>query len=235
MKKNVRKNLGAHGRQKETTMGKEIIGLLTVAMLSVVSGVLAQELPMKVKGGHQLGETAEQFFAEGREQEVLSACATGNLKILNKSDRRQAKEYCGEVADARQQAMSGKRSEYKSGDVSDMRTDTFTFDGGHLVRVELVFSNPSAEFNYRGHSFEDIFAGIKQAYGPPTTESTEPGQDVYGAPYLAHRELWVAPHAAVLITEQPGRDGSTTLTAFTRAEYDRTMAAGKPKPANPLE
>ena len=57
------------------------IGLLTLAVLSVASGVSSQELPMKVKGGHQLGETAEQFFAEGREKDVLSACMTGNLSF----------------------------------------------------------------------------------------------------------------------------------------------------------
>jgi len=60
-------------------------------------------------------------------------------------------------------------------------------------------------------------------------------QDVYGVHYLAHREFWVMPHAAILITEQPGQGGSTTLVASTRAEYDRTMAAGAPKAANPLE
>ena len=35
--------------------------------------------------------------------------------------------------------------------------------------------------------------------------------------------------------EQPGRGGSTTVIAFTRAEYDRTIAAGAPKTANPLQ
>ena len=216
-------------------MRKEIVGLLTLAAFSFAGSMLAQELPMKVKGGHQLGETAEQFFAESREKQVLSACATGDFRVLKKSDKHQAKKYCAEVTDARQQAMSAKRSEYKTGDDSDMRSDTFTFDGGRLVKVELLFSSPSAEFNYRGHTFADIVAGTKQAYGPPTTESTSPMQDIYGVPYLAHRELWVAAHAAILITEKPGRDGSTTLAAFTRAEYDRTIAAGPPKAANPLE
>ncbi|MGD1211098.1 MAG: hypothetical protein ABR973_07060 [Candidatus Acidiferrales bacterium] len=217
-------------------MRKEIIGLLTLAVLSLANGVLAQELPMKVKGGHQLGETAEQFFAEGHEKEVLGACAAGDFKSVNRSNKRDAKKYCGELTEARRQAMSGKRGEYQSGgDPSEMRTDTFTFDGGHLVRVALLFSAPSIESNYRGQSFDEIFAGIKQAYGPPTSETTKPVQDVYGVQYVAHRELWVAPHAAVLITEQPGPGGSVTLVAFTRAEYDRTMAAGAPKPANPLE
>jgi hypothetical protein len=217
-------------------MRKEMVGLLILAMLSLSSNVLAQELPMKVKGGHQLGETAERFFAEGHEKDVLSACARGDFKSVNSSDKRQAKKYCSELADTRQLAISGKRGEYHSdGDPSEMRTDTFTFDGGHLVKVELLYSAPSAESNYSGHSFEEIFAGVKQAYGPPTSESTKPMRDFFGVQYPAHRELCLAPHAAILITEQPGRGGSTTLVAFTRAEYDRTMAAGAPKPANPLE
>src|SRR5271167_2022210 len=144
------------------------------------SGLFAQEQMMKVKGGHQLGETAEQFFAEGYEKDLLSACAAGDFKRVNKSSKRQLKKYCGELADARQQAMSGKRYDYEGGgDLSEMRMDTFTFDGDHLVKVELLFSAPGAEVNYRGQSFEEIFAGLKQAYGPPTSESTEPTKSAY--------------------------------------------------------
>ena len=215
-------------------MGSVIVLLWGAVVFT--SGVLAQEQLIKVKGGHQLGETAEQFFAEGYEKEVLSACSAGDFKGVNRPTKRELKKYCGELAEERQQAISGKRGEYKgSGDLSEMRMDTFTFDGGHLVKVELFFSAPSAEVNYRGQSFEKIFAGVQQAYGPLTSESTEPVRDAYGVQYLAHRELWVAPHAVILITEQPGPGGSTTLVSFTRAEYDRTMAAGIPKAVNPLQ
>jgi hypothetical protein len=217
-------------------MRKEIVGLMVLAAFSLARGVLAQEQLLKVKGGHQLGETADQFFAEGYEKEVLSACATGDFKGVTKSTKQQLKKYCVELADARQQATSGKHYEYKGGgDLSEMRRDAFTFDGDHLVKVELLFSIPSAEVNYHGQSFEEIFAGVKQAYGTPTSESTEPMRDAYGVEYVAHRELWVAPHAVILITEQPGPGGSTTLVSFTRAEYDRTVAAGVPKAANPLQ
>lgn len=216
------------------TTRQVIIGLITP--LSLATGLLAQELMMKVKGGHQLGETAEQFFAEGYEKAALSACAAGDFKGVNKSNKRELKKYCAELADKRQQAISGKRYDYKgSGDLSEMRIDTFTFADGRLVKVELLFSTPSAEVNYRGQSFEQIFAGIEQAYGPPTSETTQPVRNAYGVEYVAHREFWIAPQTAILITEQPGEGGSTTLVAFTRAEYDRTMAAGVPKPANPLQ
>jgi hypothetical protein len=217
-------------------MRQGIVGLLTLAVLLLAADVFAQDEPIKLKGGHQLGETAEQFFAEGYEKEMLTACATGDFKSVNRSNRRQLKEYCGTLGDVREQAVGGKRTEYKgSGDVSEMRTDTFTFDGDHLVKVELLYAAPSAEVNYRGQSFEKIFAGAKQAYGPPANESTEPVQDTYGVPYVAHRELWLTPQAAIVIIEKPGPGGWTTLVAFTREEYDRTMAGTAAKAANPLQ
>ena len=217
-------------------MRKGIIGLLAIAALSVSSGAGAQDLPMKVKGGHELGETAEQFFAEGQEKEMLGACASGDFKSLKKSTKRLAKQYCSDLTDTREQAAGGKRVEYKpAGDPAEFRTDTFTFDGGHLVKVELIYAAPSPEANYRGKSFADIFAGVKEAYGPPTSESAEPTQSVYGQQYIAHGEIWLAPHAAVVIIEKPGEDGATTLIACTRAEYDRALAPGAAKPANPIQ
>jgi hypothetical protein len=215
-------------------MRKGTIGLLGLALLA--AGVSAQDQPMKVKGGHQLGETAEQFFSEGQEKEALNACATGHFKGVDKIFRSSVKKDCGDFNETRQLAMDGKRKEYKSdGDPSKMRKDTFTFDGGRLVKVELLYASPAAEFNYRGQTFEKIFAGIKQANGPPTRETTKSVQDTYGAPYVAHRELWLMSQTAILITEQPGPGGSTSLVASTRAEYDRAAGADAPKPANPLE
>src|SRR5580698_10519871 len=112
-------------------MMKEIIGLLAFVVLLVPSGVLAQEQPIKVKGGHQLGETSEQFFAEGYEKEVLSACAAGDFKHVNGFNKRELNKYFGELADIRQQALSGKRCVYKGGAApTERRLDTFTFDSG---------------------------------------------------------------------------------------------------------
>jgi hypothetical protein len=212
-----------------------LLVFLAWVLLVLTRGALAQDQLMKVKGGHQLGETAAQFFAEGYEKQMLGACATGDFKSVNKSSRRELKKYCADLDDARQQAVSGKRYDYKGdGDLTEMRTDTFTFNGGRLVKVELIYSAPNAEVNYRGQKFDNIFAGVKQAYGPTTSETTEPAKNAYGVEYVAHRELWLLPGNAILITERPGPDGSTTLEAFTRAEYDRTRAAAG-KPANPLE
>jgi hypothetical protein len=215
---------------------RQLTGVFVLALLMLARCVsAAQEEPMKVKGGHQLGETAEQFFAEGDEKQVLSACSARDFKKLNKTVQHHARQYCDDIAETRKQAIDGMRKDYHSGDLTEVRKDTFTFDGGHLVKVELVYSIPSAEFNYRGLSFAEIFGGVKQAYGPPTSESTKPVQDSYGVPYVTHREVWIAAHSAILITEQPGSGGSTTLAAFTREEYEHSMAGGEPKPANPLQ
>jgi hypothetical protein len=215
------------------------VSLVAIAALLLAADVLPQEQMMKVKGGHELGESADQFFAEGHEKAALEACATGNFKSIDKPSRHILKQYCSQLTDARQQATSGKRTEYKGdGDPSEMRTDTFTFDEDRLVKVELIFA-AGTEANYRGQTFAHIFAGMKQAYGPPTSEQTEEVLDAYGVPYLAHRELWESPQAVILITEQVTRqlenNRSTTLTAFTRAEYDRSMTSGVPRVANPLQ
>lgn len=214
-------------------MRNELIGV-ALAALSFASGVLAQEQPMKVKGGHQMGETAEQFFAEGREGAALAMCATADFKKL-KSNKKLAKQYCAELADARQHATGGARCEYHGGDEQEHFTSKFTFDGEHLVRVDLLFSAPSAEFNYSGHSFGEIFAAAKATYGAPTDETTEPFLNPYGVKFIAHRELWVGEHNVLLIIEQPGENGWTSAVSFTRAEYDRTMVGFAPKPANPLQ
>jgi hypothetical protein len=215
---------------------KGIIALFALVATLTLSITHAQTLPMKVKGGHQLGEAAEQFFGEGREKDLLSACAAKDFKSVTEVDKRLAKQYCTELADARQEAVGGKRCVYQTaGDSTELRTDTFTFADGHLVNVQLIYTAPSAEFNNRGQGFDQIFAGVKQAYGSPTTENTSPARDAYGVQYIAHRELWLSPDAAILISETPGPGGSTTVTAYTRAEYERSTAAGAEKAANPLE
>lgn len=216
-------------------MTRPIIALFAFVALWFPSVTPSQDSMLKVKGGHQLGETSEQFFSEGFEKQALTACATGDFKGVEKWSKRELKLLCARIAAAREQAGSGKRYDYKGGgDVSERRTDTFTFESANLVKVELVFAAPSAEANYHGQSFEQIFAGLKQAYGSPTSESTQPATNTYGVRYTAHRELWLTPQAAILVVEQPGETGSTTLAAFTRSEYDRSMAADS-KSANPLQ
>lgn len=217
-------------------MSRPTIALFAFAALWFPVATPGQDSMLKVKGGHQLGETSEQFFSEGFEKQALTACAAGDYKSVEKFSRREIRSLCAHITDARNQAGAGKRYDYKGGgDVTERRTDTFTFDDSHLVKVELFFAAPSAEVNYRGQSFEQIFDGLKQAYGPPTSESTEPTTNTYGVRYVAHRELWLTPQAVILVVEKPGETGSTTLSAFSRTEYDRSMGDRAPKPSNPLQ
>jgi hypothetical protein len=217
-------------------MNRQTIALLALTQILLAHGVFAQTMPMKVKDGHLLGETAEQFFGEGREKELLTACAAKDYKSVTEVDKRLAKNYCTELANARQQATGGKRCAYQTaGDSTELRTDTFTFADGHLVNVQLIYAAPSSEFNNRGQSFAQIFETIRQAYGPPTTENTSPARDAYGVQYVAHGELWLSSDAAIVINETPGPGGSTTVIAYTRAEYDGMKAANASKVANPLE
>lgn len=218
-----------------TTFGVLVALSAFLLTCQISAQALPQDGPLKVKGGHVLGETAEQFFAEGYEKEAIAACKTGDFKSMALPNKRALKDYCRDLTDARQAALTGMRSEYTGGgDTAELRADTYTFDGGHLIKMVLVFTAPSAESNFRGQSFEKVFAGTKLAYGAPTKEAAEHVQDSYGVPYVAHHELWLTPQSAIVITEKPGPGGSTTVSAFTRAEYDRATSDAAQNP-NPLQ
>jgi len=210
-----------------------VMAALALIALALPLGraVRAQDVPMKVKGGHELGETADQFFGEGHEKELLSKCASGDFKGLKKPTKHLAKVYCADLTGTRQKAVDGKRVEYKvPGDTKELRKETFTFDHGHLVKVEIAYVEQSAQSNDEGKKFDDILTGVKAAYGPPTGESTKTIQNAYSLNYILHKDVWVAAHAAVIVEEQPAPDASIVVTAYTREEYDESL-----KTANPLE
>lgn len=218
---------------------KRRVAFLPILLLVFPLRVLAQapdaNQPLKLKGGHVLGETAQQFFAEGYEKDAINACKSGDFKSLALPNKRALKDYCRDLSEARQEALGGRRAQYTGGgDTSELREDTYTFESGRLIQLDLVFTAPSAESNFQGQTFERVFEGTKQAYGEPTKEILEHVQDTYGVPYVAHRELWLTAQSAILIIEKPGPGGSTTVSALTRAEYDRTLADTAKAP-NPLQ
>jgi hypothetical protein len=207
---------------------------VATAGIFAASAASAQDVPMKVKGGHELGETSDQFFTEGHEKEIFGLCAANDFKGLKKATKHLAKVYCDELSDTRKKAADGKRTEYKipgEDDDDALRRQTFTFDHARLVKVELDFMEPTAETNYKGKSYKDVFAGVKEAYGPPTSEKTETIQNAYSLQYELHKDWWVAPHAAVLVEEKPAPEAAVVVTAYTREEYDRETH----KSTNPLE
>ena len=185
-----------------------------------------------------LGETAEQFFSEGLDGDILRACQVSDWKSVSKSlshtSKTNAKDYCAKEKLAKQQATSGTRLEYNgSGDEETMRTDTFTFDGHHLIKIDMTYMAPVA--NIEGShpkSYGELLAGLQEAYGPPSKSYSEPVQNAYGVKYEAPRAVWMGNHEIISIIEQPGVDGRTKIIAETLAEYNRSAQA--PKTANPL-
>lgn len=207
------------------------------------ASVSAQVQPRQLKGGgHLLGETAEQFYSEGYVGDVARACQAGDWKSVSHlskdvdhSSKNNPKDICAKQAELKQQATSGTRLEYKgTGDKETMRADTFTFDGGHLVKIEMLYGAPIANFEgYHPKSFDELVAGLREAYGAPTKTYTESLLNTYGVRYDAHRAMWMANKDVIIIIEQPGANGWTQIVAMTLAEYNRADRA--PKTPNPLQ
>jgi len=203
----------------------------------------AQDQPRQLKGGgHLLGETAEQFYAEGGTAELFRACQAHDWKAVNHllkdevhPSKSSAKDVCAEQATVKQNAISGQRLEFKgAGDPPGMRADTFTLDGGHLVKIDMVYSTPTAHYEgFHPKSYTELFEGLKEAYGEPTKAYTEPVLNAYGVQYDAHRAIWMGKDDVILIVEQPGTNPWTKIVAATLAEYNRTVKEAKT--ANPLQ
>jgi hypothetical protein len=214
-----------------------VIAWLTLCVLAS-----PQEKPRELRGdGHLLGETAEQFFSEGFLGDILRACEARDWKAVNQlsnhvvhASKSDAKDYCANTKLARQEATSGIRLEYAGrGDGEAMRADIFTFEAGHLVRINMVYSAPAANVEgYHPKSYSELFEGLHEAYGPPSKSYSEPMLSAYGVKYEAHRALWMGNADVISIIEQPREAGRTEIIAETLAEYNR--AAQEPKIANPL-
>ena len=213
-----------------------------VGCLMLCASASAQEQPRVLRGGgHLLGETAAQFFSESSVGDVLRACEVKNWKKVTQlsrdvESRTKAKDYCAKELVARQQATTGTRLEYYGpGDEEAMRADTFTFDGSHLVRIEMVYVAPTAILQgVNPKSYAELLAGLQEAYGPPSKSYSEPVVTApYGIKYDAHGAVWMGNQDVISIVEQPGRDARTVIIAETLAEYNRALQA--PKTANPLK
>ena len=221
--------------------------IIFIIGLMLCSASFSQERPRELKGdGHLLGETAEQFFSEGFVGDLQRACqgrdwrGVKQLSINGDSESKpNAKEICAKETLAKQQATSGARLEYHSrGDQQTMRADAFTFDGGHLVKITMVYTAPDAIIDgYDPKSFDELLSGLQEAYGPPSKSYSEPLLNAFGVKYDAHRALWIGKQDVINIIERPvvqlGVDRRTEIIAETLAEYNR--AAQAPKTANPLQ
>jgi hypothetical protein len=114
-----------------------------------------------------------------------------------------------------------------------IRLDTFTFDGGHLTKIHMVYMAATANVEgFHPKSFAELFAGLEEAYGPPSKSYSEPTQNAYGVKSDAHRAWWMGDKDVISIIEHPGENARTEITAETLAEYNRAEQA--PKAQNPL-
>ena|SRR5579859_6176480 len=216
--------------------------LSVLGLLMLFSAGPQEERPRELKGGgHSLGESAEHFFSEGAAGELLRACDAGDwkavkqlAKVVNPGTKPNPKELCAAAAFIKKQAVKGARQEYAGGDDKAMRIDTFTLDGGSLVKIDMVFSVSVMEVEgYHPKHYAELFEGLREAYGEPTKSSSETVTDVYGVKHEAHRAEWLGKQDVLTIVEQPGENGRTEIVVETLAERERASKA--PKTANPLE
>jgi hypothetical protein len=221
----------------QNTVTTSILGFLVL-----FSSASQQERPRELRGaGHLIGETAERFFSEDAVGQLLRECEARNwkavkqlAKAVNLASKASAKDICSNAALVKQQAASGARQEYGGGDDKAMRTDTFTLDRGHLVRIDMVFSVSTTNVEgYHPKYFAELFEGLREAYGEPSKSYTEPVFDAYGVKYDAHRSEWMGKQDVITIIEQPGRNGRTEIVVETLAERNRSTKA--PKTVNPLQ
>ena len=221
-------------------MRSSVTSALGLLMLFSVGpqGEKARELK---GGGHSLGESAEQFFSEGAAGELLRSCQAGDWKAVkqlaktaNPGSKPNPKEICAAAAFIKKQASKGERQEYVGGDDRAMRVDTFTLDGGYLVKITMVFSVSVMEVEgFHPKHYSELFEGLREAYGEPTKSSTETVADVYGVKHEARRAEWLGKQDVITIVEQPGENGRTEIVVETLAERER--ASRGPKTPNPLD
>jgi len=217
--------------------------VMVAGCLALSGPASTQDQPRQLKGGgHLLGETVEQFYSEGGIAEVLRACQAHDWKTVSRllkdevhTSKTSAKDVCAEQEAVKQKVMSGARLEFKgAGDPEGVRADTFTLDGGHLVKIDMVYNTPNARLEgLHPKSYAELFEGLKEAYGEPTQSYTEPVLNAYGVQFDAHRAVWMGKEDVILIVEQPGSEAWTKIVAATLAEYNHTLKG--PKTANPLE
>jgi len=216
-------------------------GRVVVGCVLLCAAVWSQEKPRELRGGgHVLGESAEQFFSTGSVGELVRACEARDWKTVKSlaktagsESKVNAKEICEKTVKVKEQATSGAHQEYVGSDKEMMRTDTFTLDGGYLVKIRMIYASPIADIEgFHPKTFEELFVGLRDAYGEPSKSYSESVVSAYGVRRDAHRAIWVGKENVISISEQPGENGRTEIVAETLAEYKREAQA--PKTANPL-
>src|SRR5713101_347046 len=152
-------------------MRTQIMGFTLAVLLSFAPAAGAQ---VRIDD-HLLGESADQFFSEAHEGAMLRACARGDFAKVDRSIKKAAKESCAWLSNARQR-MTGEESGKYMGEVNadNTKTTTYVFAAGKFVAAEILFMAPDVSNNYHGKSLAEISTGLKETYGPPTSETIVP-------------------------------------------------------------
>ena len=222
---------GANVRADQTAESKKLFSFIVVLLLS-----LTQTAPVQVKvENHLLGETAEQFFSESKEEVMLNACANKDFGKINRSVKKTAKEYCAGLSNVRQRMIGGESGDYKDElSADDTKTTTYVFAAGKFVAAEILFIAPDMTNNNQGKSFADVFSGLIATYGQPTSETVLPYHNVYGVSFERYQKLWLTESYAIQMDEQPSAHGWTKVNVSTRERYDKKKTESAKPPPNPL-
>ena len=206
------------------------------SFILVVLFSLTQVTPVQVKvEKHLLGEAAEQFFSEGSEAVLLSACATKDFGKISRSIKKTAKEYCAWLSNVRQRMVGGESGDYKDElSADDTKTTAYMFAAGKFVAAEILFISPDPANNNQGKAFGEILSGLKGTYGEPTSETILPYRNLYGVTFDRHQVLWLTESYAIQMDEQPGAHGWTRVNVSTRVLYDKKKTESVKPPRNPL-
>ena len=207
---------------------------LMVFALAALLSLAQANLQVKVES-HSLGESAEQFFSEGKEGVMLNACTTKDFGKVNRTMKKTAKEYCAWLSNVRQRMVGGESGDYTDElSADDTKTTTYIFAAGKFVAAEILFISPDPSNNNQGKSFAEIFSGLRGTYGQPTSETVVPYRNVYGVQFERHQKLWLTETYAIQTDEQPGTHGWTKINVSTREMYDKKKTESVKPPPNPL-
>ena len=151
---------------------KLLIALL--ASISTVNTCGAQGIQPTTIKGHEIGESAEDFFSKAGHSELLTTCQ----EKKQKPDKKTCEAVRG--------ALAGMRVE--TTDPKWKRTDSAILSGRKLVRVHMTFALPMAE----------VLPDLENKYGKASSFSVEKSQNGYGATWEVGRAFWDMPDGTVI-------------------------------------
>ena len=125
--------------------------------------------------------------------------------------------------------MAGRTRVQSKPDMPNKYGGAGTFQDGKLARVEIVFDG-----------LAELLPSLEQKYGNPTSTTTEPFQNAYGAKFDAGRAFWQMREGTQILAIERIEFGSsgyyraTNVVFLSEEEVQRSAKAGAPLP-NPFD